>query len=375
MPFAPIRPVTFADLDISGLRFRTSEEVIGELEAACAANPDIATFEVIGESEEGRPIPGVTLGFGPTHVSLVAGAHADEPVGPETLRTLVLEGLAARGWGAEGGGLEALWGRVTLRIIPHVNPDGEARNRPWIERWDPTDPAEMLGHFLRGRRRELPGRDIEFGYPDLRPENVAATRFLFARLPVALHASLHGMAFSEGALLLVEKRWLGTDRDALLRDRFAEAAEGGGLRLHDHDRKGDKGFRYGGPGFWSTPEGAAMQHHFLALSDPETASRFRRSSMEEAIRHADGASPLCVVPELPLFVLTAPHDEVPGVPATLLAFRETLPELVERAAEGDDMSDAVDRFGIRVLDLDTQVGIHLRLLELALATVDAEATR
>ena len=361
--------MTLSDLDLTGLRYRTSAEVFEDLQSACDSNPDLAAFEVIGESEEGRPIAGVTLGYGPRLVTLVAGAHADEPAGPETLRTLVLEGLAVRDWGAEGGGLGDLLERVTLRVIPHVNPDGEARNRAWIEAWDADRPAETLGHYLRGRRRELPGRDIEFGYPDLRAENRAATAFLFDGPPVTLHASLHGMGFSEGALLLIEKRWLRTDRDTALREGYERAATEAGLRLHDHDRGAEKGFRYGGPGFWSTPEGTAMQAHFLGLGDPDTAARFRRSSMEEAIHHARVDSPLCVVPELPLFVLTAPHDGPPGVPATLLAFRDAMPALVERAAEGDDLSDAVERFGIRCLDLPTQVLLHLQMLDLALGAV------
>ena len=366
-----------ADLDLSALRFRTSAEVFDELQEACAQNPDLAQFETVGESEEGRPIAGVTLGYGPALVTLVAGAHADEPVGPETLRTLVLEGLAARDWGAEGGGLEELWERVTLRVVPHVNPDGEARNWAWIEAWDASRPAETLGHYLRGRRREPPGRDVEFGYPDGRPENRAATAFLFESGPVALHASLHGMGFSEGALLLVEKRWLGTDRDGDLRAGFADAAADAGLRLHDHDRGGDKGFRYGGPGFWSTPEGAAMRQHFLDRDDPETAALFRRSSMEQAVQTSPAdRSPLCVVTELPLFALTAAPaggERQPGVPAVLDAFQEVMPALVEAAAEGRGLGPLVAPFGLRCPDLETQVRVHLRTLDLAVDAVTRAA--
>ena len=91
------------DLDHSDLRIRTSEEVFDALRAACEANPDVAAFEVVGRSEEGRPIAGVTLGYGPRLVTLCAGAHADEPVGPETLRLLVLVGLAARDWESDDG--------------------------------------------------------------------------------------------------------------------------------------------------------------------------------------------------------------------------------------------------------------------------------
>ena len=365
--------MTLRDLDRSALRFRPSAEVSDDLRAACEANPDLATFETVGRSEESRPIAGVTLGYGPRLATLVAGAHADEPVGPETLRTFVLEGLAARGWGADDDGLAEVFERWTFRVVPHLNPDGEARNWPWIERWDDRQPAESLGHFLRGRRREPPGRDLEFGYPDLRPENRAATEFLFGSGPVALHASLHGMAFSEGALLLIEKRWLNTDRDAGLRRSFERAARSAGLPLHDHERHDDKGFDYGGPGFWTTPEGARMRRHFVGAGDPETARQFRQSSMERAAETAPDAPPLCVVTELPLFRLSAEPDRQPGVPQALLAFRDALPGLIEDAAEGRDLGPAVERFGITCPPLADQVGVHLATLDAALATVVASA--
>ena len=218
--------MTLADLDLGALRFRTHRERADLLASACASNPDLASFETIGERLEGDPIPGITLGYGPRRVTLMAGAHADEPVGPETLTTLVAEGRAARGWGASGGGLADLFERFTFRIIPHVNPAGEVANWGWIERHDPADVAGSLSRFLRWRRRERPGMDVEFGCPDLRPENRAATAFLFHTGLVALHASLLGMAFSEGALLLIEKKWLGSDRDAALPRTAAPRSSG-----------------------------------------------------------------------------------------------------------------------------------------------------
>ncbi|MEM1056732.1 MAG: M14 family zinc carboxypeptidase [Bacteroidota bacterium] len=353
--------MTLADLDIGTVRFRTSAEVLDELRHACESNPDLATFEIIGESEEGRPIAGVTLGYGPRLVTLMAGAHADEPVGPETLRHLVVEGLAARDWGAEAGGLADLFERFTLRIIPHINPDGEARNQPWISRWNDLadDPAALLRLFNRERLREAPGRDIEFGYPAMRAENRAATAFLFADGPsLALHASLHGMAFSEGALLLIEKDWLDAPASGTLREGFREAAHEAGFRLHDHDREGDKGFLYGGPGFWSTPEGAAMRAHFEAAGDPEMASRFHRSSMEEAIA-TSAAQPLCIVTELPLFYLSATYDHEAGHAGLAAAFRQRL---------GEDANVLVDAFGIQPVDPTLAVRFHLRTLALAMAT-------
>ena len=361
--------MTLSDLDLGDPRFRTSADVLDEMAAACASNPDLAQFETIGESEEGRPIAGVTLGFGPRLVTLVAGAHADEPVGPETLRTLVLEGLAARGWGAEGGGVEDLWERFTFRIVPHVNPDAEARNQAWITRWREDDLEATLRAYLRHRQREAPGRDVEFGYPDLRVENRAATAFLFDGTPPALHMSLHGMGYSEGALLLVEKGWADRPVAKAVWQGFLDAAARVGLRPHDHDRDAEKGFRYLGPGAWTTPEGRAMTQHFLALDDPETAAQFRLSSMEQAMEAGTGASPLCLVTELPLFHLAADSDSEPGVPELLLRFRERQPELAAAALAGRELAPWVRDLGMRVVPLRDAMRVQLRTIELALEAV------
>ena len=361
-----------ADLDLTGLRFRTSEDVFDEMRQACETNPDLAAFETIGESEEGRPIAGVTLGVGPRAVTLVGGAHADEPVGPETLRALVLGGLAARGWGAPGGGLEALFERFTFRVVPHVNPDAEARNAPWIGAFDAARPASTLASYLRHRLREPPGRDVEFAYPDARVETASATRFLFSDGPPVLHASLHGMGFAEGALLLLDREHLLAPSTAALRDGFAQAAAAAGLGLHDNDRQGGKGFLYGGPGFTSTPRGAAMRDHFLALGDAATAARFGLSSMETAAQvaaEADAPAPLAVVTELPLFVLGAEYDRTPGVPALLDRWTAMQPAIAAAIASDRDTAPLVAPLGLRVLDLATAVRLHLRTLDLALDAV------
>ena len=358
-----------ADLNPTGLRFRTSAEVFGEMESACASNPDLASFETIGESEEGRPVAGVVLGTGPRVVTLMAGAHADEPVGPETLRVLVLDGLAARGWGAPDGGLAALFERFTFRIVPHVNPDAEARNAAWTSAFDARRPVESLGLYLRHRLREAPGRDIEFAFPDRRLETAAATRFLFSDGPPALHASLHGMGFSEGALLLIDADHLAAPATEALRAGFRSAAAEAGLALHDHDRGGDKGFAYGGPGFTSTPRGRAMRDHFLARGDAATAARFGLSSMETAARVATDAgasAPLAVVTELPLFVFETPHDHTPGVPALLHRWTELEPAVARAAVSGESLAALVAPLGLRALSAEVAVRLHLRTLDLAL---------
>lgn len=277
--------MALADLVPEQVAFRTSAEFA-----------DAFDLTVLGESEEGRPIMAAVLGDGPVAVSLVAGAHADEPVGPETLRTFVERAPAE------------LLARFRFVVVPHINPDGEARNRAWIERW-----PDLLA-YRDLVQRELPGRDLEFGYPDMRVENRLVAEFLRAHAPFALHMSLHGMGVSEGAMLLIERHWI--DRTARLREGFVEAARRAGLGLHDHDRKGEKGFFYIGPGFTTTPEGAAMREHFK--DEPDTAAKFHESSMEFV--RSLGGDPLCLVTELPLFVVRN-DDPQPGVPAAYLAAR------------------------------------------------------
>lgn len=315
----------------------------------------MAALREIGTSEEGRPIAGVVLGAGPRTVSLIAGNHADEPVGPETLLALVEAGCR------DDGPLTPWLDRVRFVVVPHTNPDGAARNEPWMEAW--PDHAAYLQHA----DREPPGRDLEFGFPDMRVENSAVANFLRAHGPFALHMSLHGMAASEGAMLLINRPW--TFRTQPLRDAFRHAAHAAGLRMHDHNRKGEKGFFYIEPGFTTTPRGDAMRTFFQAQGDAAMAQRFHQSSMEFVM--GLGGDPLCLVTELPLF-LVRNDDPTPGVPARYLALKERLPLAQQRLAQGQPIDDLMAPFDIQPLPLRPAMQLQLRALELGLeAAVDA----
>jgi hypothetical protein len=345
-------------LTTEDLVFTTHADAEGVIADACDRHSDVARFERIGQSEEGRPLYAAVIGRGERVVSLLAGAHADEPVGPETLRRLCLGLLDEREKLAE------LLERFSFVIVPHVNPDGEAANRAWIERW--PDPLAFFQHVVR----EPPGRDIEFGYPAMRAENRAVAALLGDYAPFEAHFSLHGMAVSEGAWLLIDRQWVG--RTGEMRRRWAEAVGEAGLRLFDWDRKGDKGFEYVGPGFSTTPRGAAMREHFLAEEDAETAELFHDSSMEFVRRL--GGDPLCLVTELPLFVLRGEVASAePGQPATYLRFKEDLPRwrsMLERG-RAEEVRAEVARYRVEPLPLPTAAGLQLRLIDLAIETVSA----
>lgn len=336
--------------DLSTRTFRTHADTLPDLRAACEAHPDLAQSHEIGTSEGGRPLCGVVLGRGPVTVSLIAGAHADEPVGPETLRLLVTEGL-----GTEA--LRDFFGRFRFVIVPHVNPDGEAANRRWIEEW--PDVQAYLAHA----HREPPGRDLEFGFPAMRRENHAVADFLAAHAPFALHMSLHGMGFAEGVLLLIERTW--ADRTLALQAAWRERVARLGLPLHDHDRGGEKGFAYLGPGFTTTPRGAAMRQYFRAMDDEATATLFHQSSMEYV--QSLGGDPLCLVTEVPLFLLSADPPTSPGVPGKYLAWKEKLPDLKLR--RGEDVAGEIAAFGLTPVPLAVAVRLQLDALELGLGMV------
>ncbi len=348
-----------------------------DLQARCEARDGRGTWHRLGTSEEGRPLGGLTVGHGPLGVSLVAGHHADEPVGPETLRHLAAYLLSDAAAG--------LRRRFRFALVPHANPDGAVRNRPWIAAW--PDPAAYLRHVAR----EPPGRDLEFGFPAMRPENAAVSAFFEeafsarasgdAASPLALHASLHGMAFSEGALLLISRAW--TYRTEALQEGYAAAARAEGLRLHDHNRRGEKGFFYVGPGVTTTPRGDAMRAFFRAQGDEAMAARFHQSSMEfaQALGRPGtlGGDPLCLVTELPLFVVETPDEAVegveraPGVPAAYLALKARLPALRAAVMAGTPFAEAAAPHVVRPLPLAAAMRMQLRALALALATVEDAA--
>ena len=284
---------------------------------------------VIGRSREGRPILAHRIGDGPLRVSLVAGCHADEPVGPRFLQHLV--------GSLSGPGGDELRRKATWFIIPHINPDGAEANAAWqapdAERYD-------FIAWLRHRARELPGDDIEFGFPrdedvaGARPENRAAWEFWRGAAPFHLHVSLHGMSVAAGPYFLVERSWwprLGGMATALTRK-----VEGAGYTLHDVERHGEKGFHRLARGFCSRPDSRAMRGHFLDLDDEETAARFRPSSME-AVRSL-GGDPLTLVTEMPLFITPGVGAELGPPDPVLERWRERIAEWGARigAATGEE---------------------------------------
>jgi len=344
----------FDQIEIKNRAFSTSSSFIRSIVPLPDRTNNPVETLTIGQSEEGRPIHAFRAGRGNIRVVLLAGAHSDEPVGPEMLRILVKHLL-------EDEAPDELLEKYRFLIIPHINPDGEAKNQQWIKQW--PDLQAYAAHAFR----EEPGRDLEFGYPHIRPENRAVSGILQEFAPCDLYINFHGMAFAEGIMLLIERHW--ADRSEKLQTDFQALAKNYNLPLHDHDRKGEKGFQYLGPGFTTTPEGRAMRKHFLDQGDEETASKFHLSSMEY-IRSL-GGDPLCLVTELPLFLVRSDHkSDQSGVPATYLALKEKLPEIRRRAVSDKPLDPVLSNFEIRPLPIETAIRIQFGVICSALEQIE-----
>ncbi|MCP3956455.1 MAG: peptidase [bacterium] len=313
--------------------------------------------ERLGSSREGRPVFGHRFGHGPRAISLIAGCHADEPVGPAMLDRLAahLERLPPDA---------ALLSAATWYLVPHTNPDGEARNGSWAEpalAEGGVDLAGYLGHAVR----EPPGEDVEFGFPrheqdaEARPENHAVANFLRPGAPFTLHASFHGMAFAAGPWFLIEGSW--ADRTAEMRRYLRQRVREIGYRPHDIDRRGEKGFHRIDEGFTTRPDSRAMAAHFEALGEPATAALFRPSSMEYV--RSLGGDPLTLVSEMPLFLLGAEHFRggdvvMPRVVRSLAAERR--PDRIQALATEHDL---------RPMPIADQMRLQLEYLQAGLKIV------
>jgi hypothetical protein len=275
-------------------------------------------LQPIGRSREGREILGGVFGRagrggrGALHVSLIGGCHADEPVGPAMLRRLsaFLAALPPE---------DPLLTGATWSLVPHVNPDGEARNAAWSEVTLPAvdhrgagDRVYDLPRYLRHAVREKPGDDVEFGFPRgeddtaARPENRAVASFLAAGAPFHVHASFHSIAFAPGPWFLLEPAWI--ERTGAMRQALRERVRAFGYGLFDVDRGGEKGFRRIDEGFSTRPDSVSMRKFFEERGDPAMAALFRPSSMEYVRSLGDPPDdPLTLVSEMPLFL--RPLDE------------------------------------------------------------------
>jgi hypothetical protein len=338
--------------------------------------------ETLGHSRQGREIVGHAFGNGPIRISLIAGCHADEPVGPEMLRRLVSYLSSLR----DDAPLLTHW---SWAIVPDANPDGALLNAAWSENKISLEDSsareaegyDLAPYFLKAIR-ELPGDDVEFGFPrdpedrGARPENLAVASFLDRQGPIDLHASFHGMGFAAGPWFLLDQAW--TERTVDLQRNLTEKVHEMGYRLHDVDRRGEKGFHRIAKGFTTRPDSRSMIRHFQDLGDESMAALFRPSSMEYVRR--DGQDALTLVSEMPLFLLPPDDERVadgPPMPTGTEARIEFFAwgrSLIE-AGKDEEFRKEVQRIGIRPMPISDQIRLQLAFLEQGLETLEAGSRR
>ena len=165
---------------------------------------------------------------------------------------------------------------------------------------------------------------------------------------------MHGMSVAAGPYFLVERSWwprLGKMAETLTRE-----VEDAGYTLHDVERHGEKGFHRLARGFCSRPDSRAMRRHFLDLGDPETAARFRPSSME-ALR-ALGGDPLTLVTEMPLFVTPGVGAELGPPDPALIRWRERIAGWEARLRGVAEAGDEAARVEAAVREEAGQAGLR-----------------
>ncbi len=316
----------------------------------------------LGRSREGRPVRGYRFGRGSRKISLIAGCHADEPVGPELLdRVVAYLGTAPPD--------DDVLRNYEWWIVSHINPDGAERNRAWS---DDVSGQYDLPTYLRHVVRELPGDDIEFGFPrgdsdhGARPENQAVYSWWHTDpRPFDLHVSLHGMGFAGGPWYLIDPDW--RDRCDRLKDRCRSMTKTHGYVLHDIQRHGEKGFERIERGFCTRPNSEAMARYFVERNDPEMAAKFRPSSME-TIR-AIGGDALTLVTEIPLFVLPGVGEQIDPDDPAAEKWRERIEDWRAQLATGksDDVAHDIATSGIRAVPIADQMHLQWETIRAGIA--------
>ncbi|WP_158575971.1 M14 family zinc carboxypeptidase [Streptomyces corynorhini] len=169
-------------------RYLDVDELTLRAEALTTAFPGLAVLRRIGSSRSGEPIRLLSVGRGSRDVLVVAGPHANEPVGGVTALRLAryLCGPSKRaGTGRRSGPADTTW-----HFVLCADPEGARRNERWIK--GPMTLSHYFRNFYRPGLAEQPEwLPTEPGAAPL-PET-AALLGVQDELRPYLQCSLHGV--------------------------------------------------------------------------------------------------------------------------------------------------------------------------------------
>ena len=180
------------------------EGLRAELAALLARHPGLFAIAEEGASAEGRKIPLLVLGSGPVTVLLWSQMHGDEPTATSALVDVIEYLGRTRGTPAT----ERLLARLTLAIIPMLNPDGAERTRRTnLQGIDINRDALRLetpeGRFLKSVRDRLKPA-IGYNLHNHSPSLTAGKRG--AQVAISLLSVPYDDAFTENEGRLATKR-------------------------------------------------------------------------------------------------------------------------------------------------------------------------
>lgn len=104
-------------------RLHSNAELVKALKQVERSSGGRVSLETVGKSNEGRDLWLAKAGTGPVRMLFVTQQHGNEPLGTEAALQL-LQRL-----GNGGAGWDAILQKVTLLVVPRVNPDGAERFR------------------------------------------------------------------------------------------------------------------------------------------------------------------------------------------------------------------------------------------------------
>ncbi|MBQ0888567.1 hypothetical protein KBZ94_27215 [Streptomyces sp. RM72] len=281
------------------------EELRKTMSALADGEPERCELRVVGRSRAGEPLEMLTVRGGPRSALVMAGPHANEPVGAATLVTLARYVLAHPEVREE----------LTWHLLLSSDPDGGRLNEAWSCSW-----PVHLEEYHRGLYRPAVGDQPECTFPiagfsGQLPETRAVMAVIDEVHPV-LSVGLHN-ADTGGAFYLVSRPESG------LVDVLASAADRHSIPLEAMPSD-CIGLPSPGPGVFVVPEPRG-----LADRPPAAPGEWQpagASSMHYAARHGG----LGISPEVPVW-RTLPIDLPAAASAAYLReAAQVLSRLLER---------------------------------------------
>ncbi|HEX2771775.1 MAG TPA: M14 family zinc carboxypeptidase [Micromonosporaceae bacterium] len=166
--------------NVSLSRLHSYEELVKSLRQIEQRSQGRISLETIGKSNEGRDIYLAKVGTGPIRVLYITQQHGNEPLGTEAALQLLTRLGQGKAW-------DDILSRVTLLVVPRVNPDGAERF--WRQNYDP----DCSGAFC------TPGRGFDINRwhdPAVAPEanpvpEAAAVQRVFAEYQPSFVVDFH----------------------------------------------------------------------------------------------------------------------------------------------------------------------------------------